>query len=80
VGSKRKKQHFSWRRAYTVNKGLGISRPQPGCHLPNFPWPGIIDPIPVPGRFGKKIQESKIFYSVVVTDIPARISLSFVFS
>ena len=27
---------------YTVNKGFAISRPQPGCHLPNSPWPGII--------------------------------------
>jgi len=31
-----------------------ISRPQPGCHLPNSPWPGIIYIVPVPGRFGKK--------------------------
>jgi len=39
---------------YTVNKGLAISRPQPGCHLPNTPWPEIIYSIPVPGRFGQK--------------------------
>jgi len=34
--------------SYTVKKGLADSRPQPGCHLPNSPWPGIIYPIPVP--------------------------------
>jgi len=34
----------------TVNKGLAISRPQPGCHLPNSLWPGII--VLFPGRFG----------------------------
>jgi hypothetical protein len=27
---------------YTVKKGLRFSRPQPGCHFPNSPWPGII--------------------------------------
>ena len=36
---------------YTVKKGLGCSHPQPGCHLPNSSWPGII--YPVPGRFGQ---------------------------
>ncbi len=25
-------------------KGLRHSRPQPGCHLPNSPWAGIIYP------------------------------------
>jgi len=39
---------------YTVNKGLAISCPQPGGHLPNSPWPGIMYPFPVPGRFGQK--------------------------
>ena len=49
---------------YTVNKGLMISCAQPGCHLPNSPGPGVIYPIPVPGRFGqKKIQESRNFFS-----------------
>jgi len=38
---------------YTVNKGLAISCPQPGCHLPNSPWPGIIYLVPVPGRCGQ---------------------------
>jgi hypothetical protein len=27
---------------YTVKKGYRFSRPQPGCHLPNPSWPGII--------------------------------------
>jgi hypothetical protein len=26
---------------YTVKKGLRFSRPQPECHKPNSPWPGI---------------------------------------
>jgi len=34
--------------AYTVHKGLAISRPQPGCQWPNSPWPGKINPIPDP--------------------------------
>jgi hypothetical protein len=29
---------------YTVNKGYPFSRLQPGCHLQNSPWPGIIKP------------------------------------
>jgi len=41
-------------KVYTVNKLLGISHPQPVCHLPNSPWLGIMYPIPVPGRFGQK--------------------------
>ena len=48
----------------TVNKGLAISCPRPGRHLPNSPWPRIIYTIPVPGRFGpKKIHESPNFFS-----------------
>jgi hypothetical protein len=31
---------------YTVKKGLRFSRPQPECHQPNFPWPGIIKLFP----------------------------------
>jgi hypothetical protein len=27
---------------YTVKKGFRHSPPQPGCHLPNSPWAGII--------------------------------------
>jgi hypothetical protein len=27
---------------HTVKKGSRFSRPQPGCHLPNPTWPGII--------------------------------------
>jgi hypothetical protein len=41
---------------YTV-KRLAISRPQPGCHLPNPPWPRIIKTFPA--------RES------LVNDIPA---------
>jgi hypothetical protein len=42
---------------YTVKKGLRFSRPQPGCHSPNSPWPGIIKLFPA--------RES------LVSDIPA---------
>jgi len=51
---------------YTVNKGLAISCPQPGCHLPNSPWPGIICPIPAPERFGQRKSRNLaiFFYSV----------------
>ena len=28
--------------AGTQKKFLQFFRPQPGCHLPNSPWPGII--------------------------------------
>jgi len=38
---------------YTVKKASRYYRSQPGCHLPNSPWPGIIYPIPVPERFGQ---------------------------
>jgi len=31
---------------YTVKKCYRISRPLPGCHLPNSPWPGIIKLFP----------------------------------
>jgi hypothetical protein len=30
----------------TVKKGLPFSCPQPGCHLPNSPWTGIIKLFP----------------------------------
>jgi len=40
---------------YTVKKGFPYSRLQPGCHLPNSPWPGII----------------KLFPAGEVGDIPA---------
>jgi len=50
----RGKAWLNRRCGYTVNKGLAISRPQPGCHLPNSPWTGIIDPIPVSRRFGQQ--------------------------
>ena len=38
----------------TVNKGLVISCPQPGCHSPYFPWPGIMYTISVTGSFVQK--------------------------
>jgi len=45
----------AWIVVYTVNKVLWYSGPQPGCHLPNSPWPGNNLPSPaVPGRFGQK--------------------------
>jgi hypothetical protein len=44
-------------RACTVKKDSRFSRPQPGCHLPNTLWPGIIKLFPV--------RES------LVSDIPA---------
>ena len=53
---------------YTVNKDSAISCPQLGCHLQNSPWPGMIYPISVPGRFGKKKSRNLVtqfFYSVV---------------
>jgi hypothetical protein len=31
---------------YTVKKAFRYSRPQPGCHLPNSPWAGIIELFP----------------------------------
>jgi hypothetical protein len=53
---------------YTVKKGYRISLPQPGCRLPNSPWPGIII-IPVQGEFGKGHpgwgrEPANLFYSV----------------
>jgi hypothetical protein len=34
-------------RSLHCKKGKPFSRPQPGCHLPNSPWPGIIKFFPV---------------------------------
>ncbi len=28
--------------AYTLKKAFRYSRPQPGCHLPNSPWAGMM--------------------------------------
>jgi hypothetical protein len=28
--------------SYTVKKAFRYSRPQPGCHLPNYPWAGVV--------------------------------------
>ncbi len=60
---------------YTVTKGLPFSRPQPGCHLPNSPCPGIIKLFPareslvsdIPAGQGKRLT---FFYS-----LPSRQSL-----
>jgi hypothetical protein len=54
---------------YTVKKGLSFSRPLPGCHLPNSPWPGIIKLFPareslvsdIPAGDGKIV---KLFFTV----------------
>jgi len=53
---------FRVRWKYTVNKGLAISCPQSECQLPNSPWPGIIYPIPVPGRFGQKKSRNLVIF------------------
>jgi hypothetical protein len=37
--------HFGTEKRRTLHckkKRLAVSRPQPGCHLPNSPWPGMI--------------------------------------
>jgi len=47
---------------YTVNKGLANSCPQPGCHLPNSPWPGIMSQSQSLEGLVQKIQESRIFF------------------
>jgi len=49
--------------SHTVKKGLADSRPKPGCHLPNSPWPGIIYEVPVPGRFGQNKSRNLVIYS-----------------
>jgi len=55
------------RNPLTVNKGLVISCPQPGFHLPNSPWTGIIYLIPVPGRFGKKKSRNLVIFFLPCT-------------
>ncbi len=40
-------------KVYTVKKGLRFSRPQPGWHLLNSPWPGNTLIIPAQGEFGQ---------------------------
>ncbi len=37
-----KSQHYSLRPLCTVKKAFRLARLQPGCHLPNCPWAGII--------------------------------------
>jgi hypothetical protein len=54
---------------YTVKKDKWFSRPQPGCHLPNSPSPGIIKLLPardslvsdIPAGDGKT---ANIFFTV----------------
>jgi hypothetical protein len=41
---------FTSPRYYTVNKGYSFFHLQPGCHLPNSPWPGIIKLFPASGN------------------------------
>jgi len=50
---------------YTVKKVYWYSRPQPGCHSPNSPWPGIIYPVPVPGRFGQNKSRNLVILLTV---------------
>ncbi len=55
---------------YTVKKSYHFFRPQPGCHLPNSPWLGIIKLFPtreslvsdIPAGDGKN---DILFYSVL---------------
>ncbi len=57
--------------SYIVKKGYRFSRPQPGCHQPNSPLPGIIKLFTaseslvsdIPAGDGKKYN---LFYSVLV--------------
>ncbi len=37
---------FFFKLHHTIKKGQRFSRPQPGCHIPNSPWPGIIKLFP----------------------------------
>ncbi len=40
--------------SHTLKKKVSrFSRPQPGCHWPNYPWAGIIKLIPGQGEFDK---------------------------
>jgi hypothetical protein len=48
---------FAYRLGIHCKKGKRFSRPQPGCHQPNSPWPGIVKLLPA--------EES------LVSDIPA---------
>ncbi len=63
-----------WKRkisAYSVKKGYRFSRPQPGCHSPNSPWPGINKLFPASERVDSDIpagdrKNYNLFYSVKV--------------
>ncbi len=65
----RRLQSLIRKAANTVKKGYWFSRLQPGCHLPNSPWPGIIKLFPargslvndIPSRDGKT---ANIFFTV----------------
>ncbi len=59
-----------YRCARTVIKGLQFSRPQPGCHLPNSLWLGIIKLIPARKSLVNDIpagdgRTANLFYSAV---------------
>jgi len=53
----------------SVNKGLAVSCPQPGCHYPNSLWPGTIYQIPVPGRYGQKHPGISLFLFTVWLEV-----------
>jgi hypothetical protein len=40
--AKQTKQRCFLSLSYTVKKAFRYSCPQPGCHLPNYPWAGIM--------------------------------------
>ncbi len=71
----------------TVKKSFRYSRPQPGCHLANSPWTGIMTSyinksIPAQGEFGKwhpgwGREYRKPFFKVYVYVIPGVTRISF---
>ncbi len=62
---------------HTVKKGYRFFRPQSGCHLPNFPWPGIIKYFPareslvsdIPAGDGKT---ANLFLQCIITEHMSR--------
>ncbi len=58
-------------KGYTVKKVYRFSHPQPGCHLPNSHWAGIIKLFPVRESMVSDIPAgdkkiANVFYSVAV--------------